>query len=138
MCFRSIRQNTDSQAFHYSYFSGLKDRTQCYLLMNWAKAKVLVVLTEGKGVKLHLPGPFHSPRPVAMGVLLGMLAGAKGSRAGGNPHPWLQKQHGWTCTRENLGKGGEEHQGLAQKDSHSTAGSLHPRDELLNDAVLFF
>lgn len=29
--------------------------------MNWAEAKVLVALSEGKAVKLHLPAPFHSP-----------------------------------------------------------------------------
>lgn len=46
MCFRNVRQNTDSQVFYYSYFSGLNDRTQCNLLMNWAEVNALVALTE--------------------------------------------------------------------------------------------
>lgn len=42
------------------------------------------------------------------------------------------------ATERIWGKGVRKSQGLAHKDSHSTPGSLHPRDELLNDAVLFF
>lgn len=108
MCFRSIRQNTDSQAFLYSYLSGLSDRTQCNLPMNWAEANVLVPLIEGKGVKIHLPAPFDCPKAAAMGVLVGMVAEPRAHMLGDIHLLCYKSRVAGAAPERTWGKEGEE------------------------------
>lgn len=87
-----------------------------------------MALTEGKGVKLHLPAPFHScvtgndGRAHMLGDV--SLLGYKSSMAGP-----AQREPGERA--EEIPRPGTE--GVPY-----TPSSLHPRDEMLNDVVLFF
>lgn len=61
-----------------------------------------------------------------------------GDQLGGIPLLDYKSSVAEPAPERTWGKGVREPQGLAQKNSHSTPGSLHLWDELVNDAVLFF
>lgn len=83
--------------------------------MNWAEANVLVALTEGKGVKLHLPVPFDHPQDCDHGCYWEWWQEPRAHMLGDIPLLGYKSSVVGAASERTWGKGGEETSGLGTK-----------------------